>query len=80
ELVVLAIFLVVGYQALVGGLGNGRLTLEPMYRPEDFDLGLVMKAASIAVQSFLVVDAISTLAEEVNGDHARQIGRAAVSA
>ena len=26
ELVVLAIFLVVGYQALEGGLGNGRLT------------------------------------------------------
>ena len=57
---VLAIFPVVGYQALEGGLGNGRLTLEPLYRPEAFDLGLVMKAASIAVLSFLGFDAIST--------------------
>lgn len=80
ELVVLAIFLVVGYQALEGGLGNGRLTLEPLYRPEAFDLGLVMKAASIAVLSFLGFDAISTLAEEVKGDPARQIGRAALIA
>ncbi|MGC3182710.1 amino acid permease, partial [Pseudomonas aeruginosa] len=67
ELVVLAIFMVVGYQALEGGLGIGRLTLEPLYRPEAFDLGLVLKAASIAVLSFLGFDAFSTLAEEVKG-------------
>ena len=74
---VLAIFLVVGYQALEGGLGNGRLTPRAAVSPEAFDLGLVMKAASIAVLSFLGFDAISTLAEEVKGDPARQIGRAA---
>ena len=39
-----------------------------------------MKAASIAVLSFLGFDAISTLAEEVKGDPARQIGRAALIA
>ena len=77
ELVVLAIFLVVGYQALEGGLGNGRLTLEPLYRPEAFDLGLVMKAASIAVLSFLGFDAVSTLAEETR-DPQRDIPRAIV--
>lgn len=80
ELVVLAIFLVVGYQALQGGLGNGRLTLEPLLQPEHFNLGLVMKAVSIAVLSFLGFDAISTLAEEVKGDPAKQIGRASLIA
>ncbi|WP_315810260.1 APC family permease [Pseudomonas sp. C9-3] len=80
ELVVLAIFLVVGYQALQGGMGNGRLTLEPLLQPEHFNLGLVMKAVSIAVLSFLGFDAISTLAEEVKGDPAKQIGRASLIA
>ncbi|MGV8664365.1 amino acid permease, partial [Pseudomonas aeruginosa] len=42
ELVVLAIFLVVGYQAREGGLGNGRLTIEQLYRQEAFDRGLVI--------------------------------------
>ncbi|KAF1051572.1 MAG: Putrescine importer PuuP [Stenotrophomonas maltophilia] len=39
-----------------------------------------MKAVSIAVLSFLGFDAISTLAEEVKGDPARQIGRASLIA
>lgn len=80
ELVVLAIFMVVGYQALDSGVGNGRLTWEPLFQPEHFDLGLVMKAVSIAVLSFLGFDAISTLAEEVKGDPAQQIGRASLIA
>lgn len=80
EMIVLGIFLVVGYHALEGGMGNGRLTLAPLYQPEHFDLGLVMKAVSIAVLSFLGFDAISTLAEEVKGDPAKQIGRASLIA
>ncbi|MCO6055749.1 APC family permease [Pseudomonas sp. MOB-449] len=80
ELIVLAIFLVVGYQALESGVGNGRLTWQPLFQPEHFDLGLVMKAVSIAVLSFLGFDAISTLAEEVKGDPAQQIGRASLIA
>jgi amino acid transporter len=80
ELIVLAVFLVVGYGALEGGMGNGRLTLAPLYQPGHFDLSLLMKAVSIAVLSFLGFDAISTLAEEVKGDPARQIGRASLIA
>lgn len=80
EILVLAIFITFGLMALDKGMGNGALTLQPFYQPEHFDLGLVMKAVSIAVLSFLGFDAISTLAEEVKGDPAKQIGRASLIA
>lgn len=80
ELIVLALFLALGFQALSGGMGNGELTLEPFYDPANFDLNLVMTAVSVAVLSFLGFDAISTLSEEVKGDPKKQIGRAALIA
>lgn len=80
EILVLAIFITFGLIALNNGMGNGSLTLKPFYQPEYFDLSLVMKAVSIAVLSFLGFDAISTLAEEVKGDPAKQIGRASLIA
>jgi amino acid transporter len=78
ELVVLAIFLVVGVAALVAGKGNG-FSLTPLYNSATFSWGLVFGAVSVAVLSFLGFDGISMLAEE-NQDSARSIGRAMVAA
>jgi amino acid transporter len=78
ELVVLAIFLVVGVVALANGAGRG-FALTPLYDSSTFSLGLVFGAVSIAVLSFLGFDGISTLAEE-NRESARTIGRAMIAA
>ena len=78
ELIVLAIFLVVGVAALVRGAGRG-FDFTPLYDSSTFSLGLVFGAVSIAVLSFLGFDGISTLAEE-NRDSARSIGRAMIAA
>jgi len=78
ELVVLAIFLVIGIVALAHGAGRG-FGLSPLYDSSTFSLGLVFGAVSIAVLSFLGFDGISTLAEE-NRESARTIGRAMIAA
>lgn len=78
ELVVLAVFLVVGTVALAQGKGEG-FSLHPLYDPHTFSLGLVFGAVSVAVLSFLGFDGISTLAEE-NREGGRQVGRAMVAA
>src|SRR3954454_10604204 len=78
ELIVLAIFLVVGVAALLSGKGNG-FNLTPLYNSATFSWGLVFGAVSVAVLSFLGFDGISMLAEE-NQDSARSIGRAMVAA
>ena len=78
ELVVLAIFLVVGIIALVNGAGRG-FDFTPVYNSTTFSVGLVFGAVSIAVLSFLGFDGISTLAEE-NRDSARSIGKAMIAA
>jgi amino acid transporter len=78
ELIVLAIFLVVGVVALANGAGRG-FALTPLYDSSTFSLGLVFGAVSIAVLSFLGFDGISTLAEE-NRDSARSVGRAMIAA
>ncbi|MDP9396935.1 MAG: APC family permease [Actinomycetota bacterium] len=78
ELIVLAIFLVVGIGALLAGRGQG-FSFTPLYNPETFSLGVVFSAVSLAVLSFLGFDGISTLAEE-NRQGARQVGRAMVAA
>ena len=78
ELVVLAVFLVIGVVALAGGAGRG-FSLTPLYDPSTFSVALVFSAVSIAVLSFLGFDAISTLAEE-NKESARSIGRATIAA
>src|SRR3712207_1639514 len=78
ELIVLAIFLVIGVIALAGGESGG-WDLTPIYNSDTFSLELVFGAVSIAVLSFLGFDAISTLAEE-NRDSARSIGRSMIAA
>jgi amino acid transporter len=78
ELIVLAIFLVVGIVALAGGAGRG-FSLAPLYDPTTFSVGVVFGAVSIAVLSFLGFDGISTLAEE-NRESARTVGRSMIAA
>ena len=77
ELIVLAIFLVIGVVALAQGAGRG-FDFTPLYNPETFSWSLVFGAVSIAVLSFLGFDGISTLAEE-NREAANAIGRAMVA-
>ncbi|NUR91318.1 MAG: APC family permease [Nonomuraea sp.] len=78
ELVVLAIFLIVGVIALANGKGTaGALT--PLYDSATFSWSVVLGAASLAVLSFLGFDGISTLAEE-NREDARRLGRSMVAA
>jgi amino acid transporter len=78
ELVVLAVFIVIGVVALAQGKGRG-FDLTPLYNPDTFSVSLVFGAVSIAVLSFLGFDGISMLAEE-NKDSARAIGRSMVAA
>jgi amino acid transporter len=66
ELVVLAIFLVIGLVALASGKSTDS-ALHPIYNSDTFSFGLVFGAVSIAVLSFLGFDGISTLAEESTG-------------
>ncbi|QKW18033.1 APC family permease [Kitasatospora sp. NA04385] len=78
ELVVLALFVVVGVVALAGGKGRG-FDFTPLYNGHTFSWSLVFGAVSIAVLSFLGFDGISTLSEE-NRDSAKAIGRSMVAA
>jgi amino acid transporter len=77
ELVVLAIFIVVGIVAIAKGVNGAHFSFKPLYDPKNFSLPLVMGAVSIAVLIFLGFDAISTLSEESNGG-VKQVGRATV--
>src|SRR6185369_6852866 len=78
ELIVLAIFLVIGVVALSSGKGRG-WDLTPIYNSDTFSLKLVFGAVSIAVLSFLGFDGISTPAEE-NRESARSTGKALIAA
>jgi amino acid transporter len=78
ELIVLAIFLVIGVVALASGEGRG-FDFSPIYNADTFSLSLVFGAVSIAVLSFLGFDGISTLAEE-NKESARNIGKSMIAA
>ncbi len=78
ELIVFAVFVVIGLKAVAAGAGNG-FTLKPLYDSESFNLSLVMGAVSIAVLSFLGFDGISTLAEEVEGG-GKTVGKASIAA
>ena len=78
ELIVLAIFIVIGIVALMQGKGRG-FDFSPLYNEATFSWGLVFGSVSIAVLSFLGFDAISTLAEE-SRESARAIGRSMVAA
>jgi amino acid transporter len=78
ELIVLAIFLVIGVVALASGEGRG-FDFSPVYNSDTFSFELIFGAVSIAVLSFLGFDGISTLAEE-NRDAARSLGKAMIGA
>ncbi|MEO5711674.1 MAG: APC family permease [Nocardioidaceae bacterium] len=78
ELVVLAVFIVIGIVALTQGKGRG-FDFTPIYNGDTFSLSLVFGAVSIAVLSFLGFDGISTLAEE-NKESSRAIGRSMIAA
>ncbi|MEU4805410.1 APC family permease [Actinosynnema sp. NPDC023587] len=78
QLIILAVFLVIGVVALTQGKGRG-FSFEPLFNSATFSWPLVFGAVSIAVLSFLGFDGISTLAEE-NRDSARAIGRSMVAA
>ncbi|MDI3310467.1 MAG: APC family permease [Thermoanaerobacterium sp.] len=79
ELIVLALFVVVGIVAISQGVGGAQFSFRAFYDPQNFSLGLVMSAVSIAVLSFLGFDGISTLAEETVGGK-KTVGRATVLA
>ncbi|NRQ38687.1 APC family permease [Nonomuraea sp. NN258] len=78
ELIVLAIFLVIGGIALAQGKATAGF-FTPLYDSTTFSVSLVFGAASLAVLSFLGFDGISTLAEE-NKEDARRLGRSMVAA
>lgn len=78
EVIVLAIFLVVGIIAIAGGKGNG-FSFQAFFNQDTFTISLVLGAVSIAVLSFLGFDGISMLAEE-NREAASTIGRAMIAA
>jgi amino acid transporter len=76
ELVVLAIFLVVGVVALASGKATGH-AFSPLFDSGAFSVGLIFGAVSLAALSFLGFDAISTLSEE-NREAGSQVARATV--
>lgn len=78
ELIVLAIFLVIGVVALMQGKGNG-FSFDAFFNSSTFTWPLVFGAVSVAVLSFLGFDGISMLAEE-NGEDARSIGKSMIAA
>ncbi|MEO3810544.1 APC family permease [Sphaerisporangium sp. B11E5] len=78
ELIVLAIFLVVGVVALAQGKGHGSF-FSPLFDSSTFSWSLVFGAVSVAVLSFLGFDGISMLAEESRED-SRRLGRSMVMA
>lgn len=79
QTVVLLGFMVLGVFALYAGKGNGGLTFEPVFDPVKFDAGKIFTATSICIMSFLGFDAVSTLAEEVEGGNRRVVGRAIIA-
>jgi amino acid transporter len=75
QLVILALFALLGTHALIQHVAGARLSLAPFYNPAELTPRLVFSALSFAVFSFLGFDAISTLSEEAKGG-AAAIGRA----
>ena len=79
QVIILVGFLTLGVIALYGGKGNGALTLKPVFDTATFDAGKIFSATSICIMSFLGFDAVSTLAEEVEGGDRRVVGRAIIA-
>ncbi len=79
QTIILVGFLILGVIALYAGKGNGGLTLKPVFDAATFDAGKIFSATSICIMSFLGFDAVSTLAEEVEGGDRRVVGRAIIA-
>jgi len=79
QTIILVGFLILGVIALYSGKGNGGLTLKPVFEAANFNAGKIFSATSICIMSFLGFDAISTLAEEVEGGDRRVVGRAIIA-
>jgi len=79
EIFVLIAFIVVAIIAVFKGVGQGTFTIDPIWKPEGFNLNMVMAATSLAVLSFLGFDAISTLSEETKNP-TKIVGKATVTA
>ena len=82
--VALQVIILVGFvglcvAALYAGKGSGALTLRPVFDVQAFDAGKIFSATSICIMSFLGFDAVSTLAEEVEGGDRRVVGRAIIA-
>ncbi|WP_245917517.1 APC family permease [Bacillus canaveralius] len=77
ELIVLAIFVIAAIIAISKGVNGAEFNFKPLYDRDNFSIGMVMGAVSIAVLSFLGFDAISTLSEETRGGN-KVVGRAVI--
>jgi amino acid transporter len=78
ELVVLALFVVLGIVSIAAGRHGAHFSSGPLLKPHLVTPGLIFGALSIAVLSFLGFDGISTLSEEVRDGDRRLVGRATV--
>ncbi|MEV6525505.1 APC family permease [Longispora sp. NPDC051575] len=78
ELIVLAIFLVVGIVGLAQGKGHGS-AMDALYNSQTFSWQLAFGGVSVAALSFLGFDGVAMLSEENKGQ-ARQIGRSMFAA
>ena len=79
QVIIMVGFLILAVIALHAGKGNGSLTIKPLFDAAAFDAGKVFSATSICIMSFLGFDAVSTLAEEVEGGDRRVVGRAIIA-
>jgi amino acid transporter len=79
QVVILSAFVGLCVMALYAGKGNGALTLKPVFDAKAFDFAKIFSATSICIMSFLGFDAVSTLAEEVEGGDRRVVGRAIIA-
>jgi amino acid transporter len=79
QVIIMVGFLILGLFALYAGKGNGALTLRPVFDAGAFDAGKIFSATSICIMSFLGFDAVSTLAEEVEGGDRGVVGRAIIA-
>lgn len=77
ELLVLGVFLVIGFTAVANG--QGTFSFDAFFNANTFDASLIFGAVSIAVLSFLGFDGISTLAEE-NAGTTKSLGRSMIAA
>jgi amino acid transporter len=77
QLVVLALFALLGGLALMHHVAGAHVSAAPFYRPGQLTPSLAFGALSLAVLSFLGFDAISTLSEE-SRDGAAAVGRATI--